>query len=214
MASDDNQPEEQQPSTSLSPVEVEGAPFNLEAAAFHKGNGAKLVGLTVACAAVIGLSVLALGDLDSRHAFVAAGTHMNKLHKTGYERFWNCALIGMNQSQVETAEELETQIDKRAHHFGRSYATLVRKCQSSLDSLERDLDTMQVPKSLQPQVKAMRDAVAATRHATLGLIEYVDRSGDSYQTSEGEPHLIKLAQAWEKYRETHLLFRNAIREEL
>jgi hypothetical protein len=215
MASD-NQPgdETEAPATSLSPVEVEGAAFDLEAAALNKGNGFKLVGLTVACAAVIGVSVLMLGDLDSRHAFVQAGTLMNKMHKTGYERFWNCALIGMNHSQIETAEELEAQIDKRATHFGRSYSTLMRKCTSSLDSFERELDRMQAPKSIQPEVKSMRKAIGRTRQAVAGFIEHLDRVGDGYRSETGEPLLIEMAQGWENYRESHLLFRNAIREEL
>jgi len=37
MASDDNQPDAQQPATSLSPVEVEGQPFDLEAAILEFG---------------------------------------------------------------------------------------------------------------------------------------------------------------------------------
>lgn len=215
MESDTNKPaEEEQPVTSLSPVEVEPASFEFEAAGMRKGNGAKLVALTVACAAVIGVSVLALGDLDSREAFVEAGTRMNKLNKSGYERFWNCALIGMNQSQIESGEQVKVEIDKRARHFGRSYATLMRKCGTSLDALERDLDTMKTPKTLQQPVHAMRTAVEATRKATSGLIEHVESQGANYTTESGDPYVHKLAQAWEKYRESHLLFRNAIREEL
>lgn len=214
MTTDNTPPEEQQASTSLSPVEVEGPTFDLEAAAFNKGNGAKLVGLTVACAALIGVSVLALGDLDSRHAFVEAGTVMNKLHKSGYERYWNCALIGMNQSLIESGEELEAQIDKRATHFGHSYGTLLRKCGSSLDSLERDLDTLPAPKSLREPIQEMRAAVSATRHASQDMIELVEREGANYRTENASPQLLKMARAWEKYRESHILFRNAIREQL
>jgi hypothetical protein len=202
------------PGTSLSPIEVEGVSFDMEAAAMHKGNGKKLVALTLGCAAVIGVSVLALGDLDNRQAFLDTGTRMNTLNEVGYERFWNCALIGMNQAQVKNADELEAQLHKRAQHYGKSYATLMKKCGSSLDSLERDLDVMQPPKPIRSQVRGMKDAVAATRHGLQDLIGYVEANGANYDDAGGERYTGKLALAWQQYRVNHQAFRDALREHL
>lgn len=200
--------------SSLSPTEVEAPSFDLEAAALHKGNGMKLVGLTVGCAVVIGVSVIALGDLDNSHAFVDAGTRMNTLHEVGYERFWNCALIGMNQVQVANADELETQLHRRAYHYGTNYAGLMKKCGQSLDSLERDLDLMQVPEPLKPQVRAMKEAVAATRHSLKDLVDYVGLHGGRYDSESGERYTSKLALAWQQYRTNHATFRQTLREHL
>ena len=205
---------EQQPATSLSPIEIQDVGFDLEAAALTKTQGRRLVGLSLACATLVGLSVLVLGGIDNRHAFVTAGTHMNRLHKTGYERFYNCMLIGMDQSQIESGEELEIQIGRRIQAFGQSYATLIRKCVPNLDTLERDLDTMAAPTSIKPQIHAMHESVSRTRHAVQGLLEYLDRDGDHYQPDDAAPYLLKLAKSYENYRETHLMFRNAIREAL
>jgi hypothetical protein len=202
------------PSSSLSPIEVEGVSFDMEAAAMHKGNGKKLIALTLGCAAVIGVSVLALGDLDNRQAFLDAGTRMNSLNEVGYERFWNCALIGMNQAQIKDAGELESQLHKRAQHYGRSYATLMKKCGSSLDSLERDLDTMQAPKPIKPQLRAMKDAVTSTRHGLQDLIGHVESRGSKYEGEGGERYTGKLAIGWQQYRVNHQAFRDALREHL
>jgi hypothetical protein len=202
------------PGSSLSPIEIEGASFDMEAAAMHKGNGKKLVALTLSCAAVIGVSVLALGDLDNRQGFLDAGTRMNSLNEVGYERFWNCALIGMNQAQIKNAEELESQLHKRAEHYGMSYATLMKKCGSSLDSLERDLDIMQAPKPIQAQVHGMKDAVTTTRRGLQDLINHVERYGSKYGDEGGERYTGKLAIGWQQYRVSHQAFREAIREHL
>jgi hypothetical protein len=202
------------PGSSLSPIEIEGAAFDIEAAAMHKGNGKKLVALTLSCAAVIGVSVLALGDLDNRQAFLDAGTRMNSLHEVGYERFWNCALIGMNQSQIKSADELESQIHKRAEHYGMSYATLMKKCGSSLDSLERDLDVMQAPKPIQPQLRGMKEAVTTTRRGLHDLINHMERYGSKYDDDDGERYTGKLAIGWQQYRVSHQAFREALREHL
>jgi hypothetical protein len=202
------------PGPSLSPVEVEAPSLALEAAALHKGNGMKLVGLTVGCALVIGVSVIALGDLDNRHTFVEAGTRMNALHEVGYERFWNCALIGMNQVQIQNADELETQLHRRAYHYGTNYAGLLRKCGQSLDSLERDLDLMRAPEPLKPQLAAMKEAVAATRHGLRELIDYVDVRGGHYDSELGQRYTSRLAIAWQQYRTNHAAFRETLREHL
>jgi len=202
------------PSSSLSPIEIEGAAFDTEAAAMHKGNGKKLIALTLSCAAVIGVSVLALGDLDNRQAFLDAGTRMNALNEVGYERFWNCALIGMNQAQIKNADELEAQLHKRAQHYGMSYATLMKKCGSSLDSMERDLDVIKAPKPIQPQLRGMKEAVAATRHGLQGLIADMESHGATYDGTGGERYTAKLAVAWQQYHVSHQAFREALREHL
>jgi hypothetical protein len=211
---DHNDHDKKEPGSSLSPIEVEGVSFDLEAASLHKGNGKKLIGLTLGCAAIIAVSVLALGDLDNRHAFVEAGTRMNGMHEMGYERFWNCALIGMNQAQIQSADELESHLHKRAQHYGRGYATLIKKCGTSLDALERDLDIMDVPKQIDPQRQAMQAAVGTTRQGLKELVDYVQTHGSKYDAEAGERYTSKLALSWQQYRVSHENFRQTLREHL
>ena len=70
-------------------------------------------------------------------AEVDAGTHVARLHDTQYERFWNCALVNMNQNQIKSADDLEFQLDKRAAHFGKPYAATLDKCGEDLAAMER-----------------------------------------------------------------------------
>jgi hypothetical protein len=200
--------------SSLTPIEMEGSAFDAEAAVMNKGRGLKLVGFIAGAAALVAVGIAVLGNLDNRQSYVDAGGRVAALHENGFEGFWNCVLVNMNQSQLKSAEDLEFQIDKRASHFGHAYAAQLRKCGTSLDSLERDLGTLSVPESLRPQTQALEQAAGALRHAVQDLIAGLDEHRTEYSADAAKPSITKVAQGWQRYKQSHTAFTDALREHL
>jgi hypothetical protein len=201
-------------SNSLIPVEAAAAEFDRDSDAMKKGQRLKLIGIAVAGVAVLAVGIFALGHLENRQAFVDAGTHVARLHDTQYERFWNCALVNMNQSQIKSADDLEFQLDKRAAHFGKPYATTLDKCAEDLASMERELATLSTPDALHEKSAALEKATADVRHALQGVTGYLRQSGTPYDASAAKPYLTKLAQSWSTYAQVHTAFTDELRDHL
>ena len=197
---------------SLSPIETEGDLRDIEGLNLNKGNGLRLTGFAAGAAALIAVIVAVLGNLDNRQAYVDAGARVAALHESGFEGFWNCTLVGMNQAQLKSAEDLEFQIDKRASHFGHAYAAQITRCSPNLDELERDLSTVTVPESLRPKVAAMAKAAGAQRHALQDLVAlFEEHKQETYSSDTMRPAIAKLALAWQQYREGRDAFTEALR---
>jgi hypothetical protein len=180
----------------------------------NKGNGLRLVGFTAGAAALIAVVVGVLGNLDNRQSYIDAGSRVAALHEGGFEGFWNCALVNMNQAQIKSSEDLEFQLDKRAQHFGHAYAAQLKKCGANLDSLERDLGTVSVPESLRPQTHAMEQTAGALRHAMQDLVANLDEHKEQYSSDAARPWIAKLASSSQKYKQSHTVFTDALRGHL
>lgn len=199
---------------SLTPIETEGAALEGEAARMNKGNGLRLVGITAGAAALIAVVIGVLGNLDNRQAYIDAGSRVAGLHEGGFEGFWNCVLVNMNQAQLKSPDDLEFQLEKRAEHFGHAYAAQLKKCGASLDSLERDLATLSVPESLRTQTKGMEQAAGAMRHSMQDLIASLDEHPKQFDAAAARPAIARIAQTWQKYRQSHTAFTDALRGHL
>jgi hypothetical protein len=185
-----------------------------DAANMNKGNGLRLVGFTAGAAALVALLVAVLGNLDNRQAYVDAGSHIASLHEDGFEGFWNCALVNMNQAQLKSAEDLEFQLEKRAEHFGHAYIAQIKKCGTGLDTLERDLATVSVPSALRPQTQAMEHDAGALRHAMQDFTATLDEHKTQYDADATRPAIKRVAAAWDKYRNSHKVFTDSLRGHL
>lgn len=199
---------------SLTPIETESATLFAEAERLNKGKGRVLVAVTVGAAAVIAVLIAVLGNLDNRQAYVDAGQHVATLHETGFEGFWNCVLVNMNQAQIKSADDLEFQLDKRAEHFGHAFAGQLRKCSPSLDSLERDYATLSVPEVLRAPLHELERSSGAMRHALQDLLATLDEHKEQYSSEVAKPLLMKLAESWQQYQRAHTTFTSALREHL
>lgn len=208
------QRENETESNSLVPVETTAAELDRDSAAMKKGQGLKLIGIAVGALAAIAVGVFALGNLEDRQAFIDAGTHVARLHDTQYERFWNCALVNMNQAQIKSADDLEFQLDKRAAHFGKPYATTLDKCGEDLAAMERELATLSEPDALHKTTEALEKATADERHALQGLTDYLRASGTPYDASATKPYLEKLVHSWSAYGQVHTAFTDELRGHL
>lgn len=210
MTQRDNETE----SNSLVPVETAAAELDRDSTAMKKGQGLKLIGYAVGAVAAIAIGIFALGNLEDRQAFIDAGTHVARLHDTQYERFWNCALVNMNQAQIKSADDLEFQLDKRAAHFGKPYAATLDKCAGDLAAMERELATLSEPDALHKTTEALEKATADVRHALQGLTDYLRTSGASYDPTGAKPYLEKLAKSWSAYGQVHTAFTDELRGHL
>jgi hypothetical protein len=201
-------------SNSLAPIETESAELVRDSDAMKKGQGLKLLGIALAGCAVIALGVFALGNLEDRQAFVDAGTQVARMHDTQFERFWNCALVNMNQALIKSADDLAFQLDKRAEHFGKPYAATLEKCSESLSAMERDLTTLSTPDALRKSTQGMALATGDMRHALQALIGFLRTSGSPYDASAAKPYFDKLTQSWSKYGQAHTTFTDDLRGHL
>jgi hypothetical protein len=207
-------PQNEPRSSSLTPVETENAGVYTEAGAMNKGNGLKLAAVGAGAVALIAVGVAVLGNLDSRQAYVDAGSRVAALHESGFEGFWNCVLVNMNQAQIKSPDDLEFQIDKRAEHFGHAYAGQFQKCAKGLDSLERDLTTLSVPESLRASTHALEQSAGALRHAMQDFVAVLDEHPAQYSSEAAKPSIAKLASAWQQYKQSHTAFTDALRGHL
>lgn len=200
--------------SSLAPIETQSTASDGDTVGMNKGNGLRLVAFAGGAAALIAVVVAVLGNLDNRQSYIDAGSRVAALHESGFEGFWNCALVNMNQSQIKSSEDLEFQLDKRAQHFGHAYAAQIKKCASSLDTLERDLATLSIPESLRPQTHAMEQAAGAMRHAMQDLVANLDEHKDQYSSDAARPWIAKLALSSQQYKQSHTTFTDALRGHL
>ncbi|MFI5306857.1 MAG: hypothetical protein ACHQ53_05885 [Polyangiales bacterium] len=207
------EPESSSSNTSLRPVETDASLFK-EADSLQKGSGLKLIGFVVGALAVIGLGIAVVGNLDSRQGFVDAGARVAALNETGFEAFWNCALVNMNQTQLKSSEDLEFQLEKRAQHFGHPYVATLTRCGASLDTLERDLTTLSVPAPLQPQLQALAKAAGDLRHALQDYAATASPAGAPYDPNAGKPALTKLSQTWQAFKQSNSAFTEALRKHI
>jgi hypothetical protein len=207
------EPESSSSNTSLRPVETDATLFQ-EADSMQKGSGLKLIGLAVGALAVIGVGVAVIGNLDNRQGFVDAGARVAALNETGFEAFWNCALVNMNQAQLKSSEDLEFQLEKRAEHFGHAYVGTLKKCGASLDTLERDLTTLNIPSPLRPQLQAMEKAAGDMRHALQDYAATASAPGAPYDPSASKPALGKLAQGWQAFKQSNSAFTEALHKHI
>jgi hypothetical protein len=207
-------PENETESNSLVPVETAAAELDRDSQAMKKGQGLKLIGIALGALAVLAVGIFALGNLEDRQAFIDAGTHVARLHDTQYERFWNCALVNMNQSQIKSADDLEFQLDKRAAHFGKAYATTLDKCADDLAAMERELATLSAPDAMHETTEALEKATADVRHSLQGLTGYLRASATPYDADAAKPYLEKLAHSWSAYGAVHSAFTDELRGHL
>jgi len=206
-------PENLSSNSSLRPIETDAALFQ-EADALQKGSGLKLIGLAVGALMVIGAGVAIVANLDNRQSYVDAGAKVAALNENGFAAFWNCALVNMNQAQLKSADDVVSQLEKRATHFGHPYVAALTKCSVSLDTLERDLATLNVPAPIRPQLQALEKSAGELRHALQDYAAMVSPAGATFDASAGIPALEKLGQAWQAYKQNNAAFTEAVHKHM
>jgi hypothetical protein len=198
---------------SLTPIELEVSSLDTEAAAMSRGKGITLAGFASGGVIVTALVLLALGHLDQRQVYLDAGMRVETLRREGIQRFWNCVLVGANPSMLRTADDVESQINQRAEHFGPIYGAHLKRCGTGLVSAERELDALVVPVPLAASVDAMQQGVLMARQA-LGELTSRLADDEQYDSPTTKLHVAKLALSWDELRRSHATFRAALRKQL
>jgi hypothetical protein len=207
-------PELASTTNSLTPVELYSAAFSDEAAAMNRGKGVTLAGFVSAAVAGSALFLFALGNLDHRQAYLDAGSQLEAIRADGFQKFWNCALIDTNQSLLRSADDVETELNRRIEHFGAAYGTHLKRCGSNLGGLEHEVSALAMPVALAQQARAIELAIGSTRAALNDVVSYLAHEGDDYDPAAAKLGVGKLALSWDELRRSHGAFRAALRKQL
>lgn len=196
---------------SLAPIVVQRDGLEADAAALHRGGRRALSGFVLISLAALALFVFALGDLDRRQSYLDAGQRIESIRIEGFAKFWNCALIGTPLSRVRSADDAESEITRRAEHFGPAYGMHLKRCGVNLGAMEREVGSLTVPVTLAPQVRAIEQALANTRTALDEVVAGLARV-DSVDVAGAKLAVAQLALDFDELRRSHAAFRTALRK--
>lgn len=200
---------------SLAPIALEGSGIDEEAAAMNKGKG-KMILAVVAVLALGGVaSVWLMSGVDETRAYGDAGAALKQIEKTGFDRFWGCALEGVDLRNLESRADLVYQVQTRSAQGGIRYARKVNiQCLEALDETRSSIELLSVPAELEPQARTMKEALAGLHGAWQKYIEYITSSSSKFDEAEARPHLNRIAEGWYQFRQGHKEATRLIRERI
>ena len=198
---------------SLAPVAVKGADIEVEAAAMNRGRSRTIAFFATALIVVgVGTGWLMSG-LDETRTLAAAGQTLSEIDRTGFDRFWGCALKGVDVRSLDTEADLIYQVQIRSTNGGIRYARQVnQRCLETLDEVETLLNSVNAPPDLEPRVQNMIKSVTALRGAWKRYIGFMTRSSGEYDLEAARPHLTSIGQGWSGFKSEYQKAKQSLRE--
>jgi len=174
-------------------------------AAMQGGKGGMQAGIAVAVVAVIGLVALVLGAEDESRVYGDLGKKINGIKMAKFDKFWGCALQGVNLKDIKSNGDVATQVGGRASERGASYAVHVReKCLPMLEDVKPELDVLIVEDpDLAADVAGMGTATGDLRSGWSGFIAYLDDPELEYDEARAKDHIKKISRAWYDFKQAH-----------
>jgi len=189
---------------SLAPVAVPEASVDEEAAAMNKGKGRTIISLVV----VVTISIVGAGmflqSADKKSAFREAGQTINGLKKRQFNRFWGCALEGVNLSDIRSNADLVAKIEIRSTADRTRYGRLIRnRCIDILDGVTAELNGLHVPDELKPRIEGLKKATSQLRDGWREYVTYITDPDLSYDETKARRYLNKIALGWYGFSKDH-----------
>ncbi len=200
---------------SLAPVTIPEASVDEEAAAMNKGKSRTIIAaVVVAAICFIGAGVF-LQNADEKSAFREAGQTLNGIKKRQFNRFWGCALEGVNLSDVRSNADLVAKIEIRSSAGRTRYGRMVRnRCVDILGEIASALDVLQVPSELKPQVEGMKKATTQLRDGWREYLTYITDPELNYDETRARRYLDKIALGWYGFSKDHAKLNKELKSHL
>ena len=186
-----------------------------EEAALKQGRGGLFFGLGALCLALlVGLWLFVSGD-DEQRVYGELGRRVNGLRQSSFDPFFGCLLPQVNLADLKRADDLLTQLEKRARDGRAAYALHLRQeCLPKLQDVEPELGTLILPEELREDVDRMRNATSLLRSATSALSSYLDDPERQYDEEAARDHLEGIARGWFDWKSGQASFNKRLKEKL
>jgi hypothetical protein len=189
---------------SLAPVTIPEVSVDEEAAAMNKGKRKTIIALVVVVAISFVGAGMFLQNADKKSAFREAGQTLNSLKKRQFNRFWGCALEGVNLSDIRSNADLVAKIELRSSVGRTRYGRMVReRCVDILEEVATALDVLQVPSELKPEVEGLKKATSQLRDGWREYLSYITDPDLSYDETKARRYLDKIALGWYGFSKDH-----------
>jgi hypothetical protein len=193
---------------SLTPVTVQDVSIDIsldkEAAAMNKGKGRMIISSIVVLAVIFVGAGMFLKRADEDAAYRDAGQTINALKKRQFDRFWGCALEGVDLRDINSNADLTAKIESRRSAGALRYGKLVKdRCLEILDEIATNLDVIQVPRDLKTQISGMKKAMNQLRDGWREYLSVIMDQDHPYDEVKAHPYLEKIALGWYGFAKEH-----------
>lgn len=184
-------------------------------AALQGGKTGMQIGIAAAVVVTIGVVALLLGGEDDVRVYREMGKKINGIKLSKFDKFWGCALQGVNLKDIKNNADISHEVGGRASERGASYAVYVRdECLGLLKDVKPDLDVLTPPAELAADVTAMGAATADLRSGWSGFIAYLDDPDLEYDGKRAKRHIKKISKAWYDFKKAHSAVNKTLKAKL
>ena len=200
---------------SLTPIAIEKEGIDLDVAAMNKGNKGRIVMFVAVFLLAAGGSAALLSRMDEKGNYSEAGKAVNSIKKTEFDRFWGCALTGVDLREIKSNADLMARIQERSRANSILYARQMRdRCLDILLSAESRLEPSLFPSDLQGLVKDMKVATIKMREAWNQYITYLTNPSTEFDEAKATAFEQNIASGWYAFLKGHADVNGILRKKL
>jgi hypothetical protein len=195
---------EERQSDSLTPVAVETGNIDQELAAMNGSNRGRLMAFLAVLLVAVGASGIWLSGIDRVGNYREAGKALNGLKRSEFDKFWNCALQGVDLREIKSNTDLVGRIQERSRANPVTYARQIRdRCLETLVGIEAKLDAGLFPTDLGEPVIGMKNALVSMRTAWNEYVAYLTNSSSEFDEYRAKLYENRIAEGWYGFSKVH-----------
>jgi hypothetical protein len=195
---------DEQQSDSLTPVAIETRNVGQELTAMNRGNRVKLIAVLAGLLLASGASGLWLSGIDRVGSYREAGKALNGLKLSEFDKFWNCALQGVDMREIESNADLVGRIQERSRANSVMYGRQIRdRCLETLVGIEAKLDISLFPTDLGEPVIGMKNSLVSMRTAWNEYVAYLTNSDSEFDELRAKLYENRIAEGWYGFSKAH-----------
>jgi hypothetical protein len=200
---------------SLTPIAVKTGAIDQELAAMNRGNRGKLIAVLAVLVLAGGASGFWLKSIDRVGSYREAGKTLNGLKLSEFDKFWNCALQGVDLREVNSNAALVGRIQEKSRTNGVMYARQIRdRCLETLVGIEAKLDAGLFPTDLGEPVVGMKNALVSMRTAWNEYVAYLTNTDSEFDENRANLYENRIAEGWYGFGKAHGEINRRIRAKL
>jgi hypothetical protein len=200
---------------SLTPIALEAESIDQTVESMNRSGRWKLIAALAVLAVVVGGSGIWLRGIDQTGNYREAGKAVNSIKKTEFDRFWGCALPGVDLREMKSNADLLARIRDRSRASGVAYARQIRdRCLDILASAETRLDPNAFPADIGGFVIDMKGSVTKMREAWKEYVAYLTNPSTEFDEARASSFEGRIASGWYGFRKGHSELNSFLRSKL
>jgi hypothetical protein len=199
---------------SLSPVQLESTPDNIndDLARLKRGKTLRLI----ATAALSGVAAFGVAkwmeNIDGSQAYAAAAERIEAINSQQGTALLKCMLPELQRSQLDDQTSLHTALEVASERSGKLYGRQLRQCAPLSQDLASRIDALQVPADMAPRMATLKSYANEVDQALAVYRKYLEDPDRPYDFVQATPLIERVAIAWTVYEDQRAKLNQALRD--